>query len=53
MIDDPNNQKGSPSIRGDLLKDGFKLVYIVATRGAINADGKISGDGNKIVVDDS
>jgi hypothetical protein len=53
MIDDPNNQKGSPSIRGDLSKDGFKLVYIVATRGAINADGKISGDGNKIVVDDS
>lgn len=52
MIDDPHNQKGSPSIQGDLAIDGFKNVYIVSRMGPVNANGKISEDGNKIVIDD-
>ena len=52
MIDDPNNPKGSTSIRGDLNKDGFKNVYIAHSWGTTNCDGQISEDGNKFTLDD-
>ena len=53
MIDDPNNPKGSTSIRGDLNKDGFKNVYTVSHGwGPTNCNGQISEDGNKFTLDD-
>jgi hypothetical protein len=52
MMDDQWNQKGTPSMRGDLDANGFKNVYIVSAIGPSNANGQISEDGNKIVVDD-
>jgi hypothetical protein len=52
MMDDPWNQKGTTSIRGDLNKGGFKNVYVVGPGGSTNCNGQISEDGNKIVVDD-
>jgi len=53
MMDDPWNQKGTTSIRGDLNKGGFKNVYVVGPAGSTNCNGEISEDGNKIVVDDN
>lgn len=43
---------GSPSLRGELDKNGFTRVELVAGRGAISpGKGQISEDGKKIVID--
>jgi len=52
MIDDPWNQKGSLSCKGELDKSGIKKVKIIGAIGVLGANGKISDDGNKIVIDD-
>jgi hypothetical protein len=52
MIDDPWNQKGSQSLQGELDKNGFKKVQIMAGGIPLNSEGQISDDGNKIVIDD-
>jgi hypothetical protein len=53
MIDDPWNKSGTEGLRGELQKSGFKNVMIVSSQGPmyIHADGQISDDGNKMVVD--
>jgi hypothetical protein len=51
MIDDPYNKKGSVQIRGELGKSGFKRVSLISVVGAIDATGKISDGGNKLVLD--
>ena len=44
---------GTPSLRGELDKDGFKRVEMVGGAGEIlPGNGKISEDGKKIVLDD-
>jgi hypothetical protein len=53
MIDDPWNQKGSVSCKGELDKSGFKKVRIIGRIGNLGAIGKISDDGNKIIIDDT
>jgi len=53
MMDDPWNQKGSTSLRGDLDKGGFNNVYIISRQGPLNSNGQISEDGDKIVIDAS
>lgn len=53
MIPDPFHPKiGSQSIQGELDKNGIKKVTIFATRGPLEAIGRISEDGNKIVIND-
>ena len=51
MMNDPNNRKGSKSIQGELDKNGFKELQMMTGLGPIEADGKISEDGNKMVLD--
>jgi len=44
---------GSPSLRGELEKNGFKRVEIVTSVGQIlPSKGQISEDGKKIIIDD-
>jgi hypothetical protein len=46
------NPKGSPLLRGELDKNGFKKLQIISTRfGPIDAKGQISEDGNRIIID--
>jgi uncharacterized protein (TIGR02118 family) len=52
MINDPWSTKGSGSIQGELDKSGFKSVQIMSAAGPLNSTGKISDDGNKMVIDD-
>jgi hypothetical protein len=52
MMDDPWNPKGQESIIGELDKNGFKKVQIMSGYGPVDSKGKISEDGNKIVIDD-
>ena len=52
MIDDPYNPKGSRFLQGELDKSGFKKVQIISFMGPINSEGKISEDGNKMIIDD-
>jgi hypothetical protein len=53
MRDDPWSAKGAESIIGELDKSGFKKVQIMsAAAGPMDSKGKISQDGNKIVIDD-
>ena len=52
MIDDPWNLKGSQSLKGELDKNGIMKVTIFTASGPEEAEGKISNDGNKIVIDD-
>ena len=52
MKKDPWHQKGTPAIQGDLNKGGFKNVYMMTGMGPLYAEGKISDDGNEIVIDD-
>jgi len=42
---------GSAGTRGELDKNGFKKVLIISGAGPIDAQGQISEDGNKIVID--
>lgn len=52
MKDDPWNPKGTEAIRGELDKNGLKKVQMVSTKsGPIDAKGKISEDGKKMVID--
>jgi hypothetical protein len=46
------NHPGSEAARGDLDKRGFKKVQIISHVGPLDSKGKISGDGNEIVIDD-
>ena len=43
---------GSEAMRGELDKSGFKEVQIRTSVGPFDCKGKISDDGNKIIVDD-
>jgi len=52
MIDDPFNVKGSKSLQGEVDKNGIKKVTLFAASGPEETEGKISNNGNKIVVDD-
>jgi hypothetical protein len=52
MIDDPWHRKGSQSLQGELDKSGIKKVTLFAASGPEEAKGKISDDGNKIILDD-
>jgi hypothetical protein len=45
------NRAGSPSLRGELEKNGFKEVYIVAGGAPILCKGQISEDGKKMVIE--
>jgi hypothetical protein len=48
-----SGRAGSPSLRGELEKNGFKRVEIVASGGEIlPSKGQISEDGKKIIIDD-
>jgi len=51
MMDDPYNKKGAEQVRGELDKNGFKKVQMVSVQGEIDANGTISEDGNKLVID--
>jgi hypothetical protein len=46
------DQPGSEAVRGDLRKRGFKKVQIISYVGPLDSKGKISVDGNEIVIDD-
>jgi hypothetical protein len=52
MIDDPWNPKGAEIARGELDKSGFKKVQIMSGMGPLDSKGKISEDGNKMIIDD-
>ncbi len=58
MIDDPWNKKGSQALQGELDKGGIKKVKIFAIYAAskpievIEAKGRISDNGNKMIIDD-
>jgi hypothetical protein len=52
MIEQPWMPKGSEAIRGELDKNGFKKVQIISGMGPLDAKGKISEDGNKMIIDD-
>ena len=52
MLDDRNMRKGSDSVRGELSSTGFKTVQLMAPSGPLDAKGTISGDCNKMMVDD-
>ena len=52
-MDDPYNKKGSQSLQGELDKTGFKQVTIITSLfGPFEAKGKISDDGNMLIIDD-
>jgi hypothetical protein len=51
MISDPWSAKGNYAIRGELDKNGFKVVTIMAASGPVDAKGEISEDGNKMIID--
>jgi dienelactone hydrolase len=51
MMSDPYNSKGAEAIRGELDKNGFKKLQIVSPEGPVDANGKISEDGNKLIID--
>jgi hypothetical protein len=48
----PYMPPGSTGTRGELDKNGFKKVFIITFTGPIPAEGRISEDGNKIVIDE-
>jgi hypothetical protein len=50
--DEPWFPKGEESIRGELDKSGFKKVQIITDPGPLDSRGKISDDGNKMVIDE-
>ncbi len=52
MKSDPFHSPGTEAIRGELDKDGIKKVQIMSGFGPVDAKGKISDDGKKIVIDD-
>ncbi len=52
MIGNPWMGKGSEAIRGELDKSGFKKVQIISAIGPLDSKGKISEDGNKMIIDD-
>ena len=52
MIDDPFNQKGSQSLKGEIDKNGIIKVTLSGAQGLEESKGQISNDGNKIVIDD-
>ena len=52
MMGTLGNPKGSPLLRGELDKNGFKKLQIISTRlGPIDAKGQISEDGNRVIID--
>jgi hypothetical protein len=46
-----NMPAGTAETRGGLDKKGFKGVSIISSFGPVDAEGRISEDGNKIVID--
>jgi len=50
--DEPWFPKGEESIRGELDKSGFKKVQIITDAAPLESRGKISEDGNKIIIDE-
>jgi len=51
MKNDRWHKAGSEAIRGELDKDGIKKVQIMSGMGPLDAKGKISENGNKIIID--
>ena len=52
MKSDLYHGPGSESMRGELDKDGIKKLQLMTGKGAMDAKGQISEDGNKIIIDD-
>ncbi len=52
MKNDLYYSSGTEAIRGELDKNGIKNVQIPTNLGTLDAKGKISEDGNKIIIDD-
>jgi hypothetical protein len=52
MKDDRYNMRGTRSLQGELDKSGIKKVTALPRLGPVEAKGKISDNGNKIVIDD-
>ena len=52
MVPDPWHSPGTEAIRGELDKDGIKKLQLMTGKGAMDAKGQISEDGNKIIIDD-
>jgi hypothetical protein len=52
MKGNANTPAGTAGTRGELAKNGFKRVSIITAWGPMDAEGQISEDGNKIVIDD-
>ena len=51
LTEDPYHHKGSDAIQGKVGKEGFDEVYLMSAHGPLSAEGKISEDGNKMVID--
>ena len=51
-MEQPWMPKGSEAIKGELDKSGFKKVQIISAMGPLDSKGKISEDGNKMIIDD-
>ena len=52
MMNDNYNPKGAEFTRGELDKNGFKKGQILTLMGPLDCKGKISEDGNKMIIDD-
>ena len=52
MKNDLYYSSGTEAIRGELDKNGIKNVQIPTNLGTLDAKGKISEDGKKIIIDD-
>ena len=52
MTGTPLMKEGTEAIRGELDKSGFKWVQLITSMGSLNPSGKISKDGNKMIIDD-
>jgi hypothetical protein len=46
------NQPGAEAAKGELKKSGFSKVQIISHDGPLDSRGRISKDGNQIVLDD-
>ena len=47
----PYHNAGSETLRGELEKNGFKIIQCITGMGPIDADGQISDDGKTITFD--
>ena len=52
MINDSMHEKGSQAVQGELDKGSIQKATILTGGPSVDAKGRISDDGNKIVIDD-